>query len=156
MWNRIGKFQVEYQLEYLFNNVLVDPLTPPRPLTSLITSETSVFASVSAVLFLAAATALCLLYSISTYTKLLWMLLCSNYAWLLLHILPLLPTGIHLTKIYRDQLHYCAFCKMVLKNHKLFDILKSTSILSTEKYRQNHIPYQIYKSWVKSSFTKFS
>lgn len=52
----------------------------------------------SRVLFLAAA-ALCLLYSVSTYTKLLWMLLCSNYPSLLLHNLPSLPTGIHLTKI---------------------------------------------------------
>lgn len=98
------------------------------------------------VLFLAAAAALCLLYSVSTYTELLWMLLCSNYAWLLLHTLPLLPTGVHLTKIYRDQLNYCALSKIKFKKPKLFVILKSTGILSTEKYGQNHNSYQIDKS----------
>lgn len=79
----------------------------------------------SRVLFLVAAAALCLLYFVSTYTKLLWMLFFSNYAWLLLHTLPLLPRGIHWSKIYRGLLHYCGLLKMVLKKtHKLFVILK--------------------------------
>lgn len=77
----------------------------------------------SRVLFLAAA-ALCLLYSVSTYTKLLWMLLSLTILCCYCTTFPCFP---HRDPPNQDQLHYCALSRMVFKKPQAF--------WNTEKYR---------------------